>query len=427
MTEKKRAPKKRVPLKKAATKKPATKKPVKKKAPVKTRVQVKEVDDQIDELDVIHQPAVVPLMIYRRIAGAFLVVVIAVLLGVLYLSMVQAVIHIDAKESMVSTQFITRVLPVPETRTDVEGVIVSGTLGRSQTFTPQGDSTVEIPGVATGTVTIVNDMSFDQPLVATTRLLTPEGVLFRLVDAVRVPAGGQVQAQVQADEEGLTGDIGPSTFIIPGLSESRQQVVYASSTEPFTGGMSYQAVVGQVDLDAAAQELQETLVGDAKAMLLTDEVAEFTGQLFEVTVEDTAFSIEPDTQASEFDVTMTVTVKAVLFDAEGLGKLATAKLYEGLGQGQVFSELDAARMEVSIELINDSLSQANILASLDAMVISSQTSSALDVGRFVGLSEQEIDTLLVQEGVAASVQVEFFPFWIKTVPRLKDHVYIDIQ
>jgi hypothetical protein len=107
--------------------------------------------------------------------------------------------------------------------------------------------------------------------------------------------------------------------------------------------------------------------------------------------------------------------------------MATRKLYEGLGQGQTFVNVDPSMMVVDLDAVDEEAKEANVHVSLSAMALTSTTSQALEVGRFVGLTENEVRDLLVGEGVATDVEVNFFPFWISHVPRLKDHIYIEIQ
>lgn len=130
-------------------------------------------------------------------------------------------------------------------------------------------------GVATGTVTLVNETGAAQPLVATTRLLSEGGVLFRLRDRVTVPAGGTVEAAVYADQPGPSGDIGPSRFTIPGLSPALQASIYARSSSPMTGGVVYDGepfTEAELDLIVAelAAEARERLLAEAEAMAGTE-------------------------------------------------------------------------------------------------------------------------------------------------------------
>src|SRR3989338_4000025 len=176
-----------------------------------------------------HQPAAIPLIMYRRIALTLIVLVVCALLAVLYLSTVQAVIHVESTQEPVTTEFVANVFATPTRPTDVKGQVISGSLGKTQSFTPTGTSSKTVEDISTGTVKIYNNLSFAQSLVATTRLLSQEGVLFRLKSAVTIPAGGSVDAPVYADLPGVSGDIKPTRFTIPGLSEVRQASVYAES------------------------------------------------------------------------------------------------------------------------------------------------------------------------------------------------------
>ena len=98
----------------------------------------------------------------------------------------------------------------------------------------------EKDGTATGTVELINVGSVSQALIVRTRLLSESGALFRLIERVTVPANGSITAEVRADVEGETGNIPPSSFIIPGLRESLQSVVYAESAEAMSGGLIFE-------------------------------------------------------------------------------------------------------------------------------------------------------------------------------------------
>lgn len=113
-------------------------------------------------------------------------------------------------------------------------------------------------GQAKGQVELINTSGGTQTLVATTRVLSSGGVLFRLDQRVSVPPGGRVAAAVTADQPGAQGDVPAGKFTIPGLSSGLQQLVYAESTEPMKGGV---VVEGQPftaeDLSAARAALSE--------------------------------------------------------------------------------------------------------------------------------------------------------------------------
>ena len=97
----------------------------------------------------------------------------------------------------------------------------------SKSYMPSSVEVIEDKAI--GNITIINESSLDQPLVATTRFLSEDGVLFRLKERVTVPSQGQIEAEVYADKEGESGNIGSSSFTIPGLSSSVQKLIYGES------------------------------------------------------------------------------------------------------------------------------------------------------------------------------------------------------
>lgn len=53
----------------------------------------------------------------------------------------------------------------------------------------------DLSGRVRGTVTLINKLTRNQRLVATTRLLAADGRLYRLDEAVNIPAGGEPKRQ----------------------------------------------------------------------------------------------------------------------------------------------------------------------------------------------------------------------------------------
>lgn len=369
----------------------------------------------------------IPLLLYRRIATVFVILVAAALLAVLYLATMQAVIRVTTVPKEITTDFIVKTVDVAVTEGEVQGEIHSGTLGRKKTVTPTGQSKKEVDGQATGTVKIVSTLSTPQPLVATTRLLNPDGVLFRLKNSVTVPANGSVETEVYADKKGASGNIGPSSFTIPGLNEAKQKLITASSSAPMTGGVQSIAVLGQEEIDQAVEGLKAELLEDAKNMLREQRKQPYTGEAFFIEVRDQNVSAKAGDEVGTFDVELNVTVSGVFYDDEALKKIALRKLQEGLGQGEEFVDTGDQDRLVTVQQVNLQQGAASVHVRQTGKVVTSQASRALSVDRFVGMSEDDVRSLLITEGVATEVDVQFFPFWVRTIPRLKDHIYIEIR
>jgi hypothetical protein len=371
-------------------------------------------------------PAHASLSAYRRIALGFVFVVAAVLGVVLYVSTVQATIRIVPVEEAVRADFILDVVPTPTRESEVRGKVVSGTLGKAGTFTPSGEGKKEVEGVARGKVTIFNTTSGAQTLIKTTRLLTPEGVLFRIDETVNVPAKGKVDVAAYADQPGKTGDIAPTKFTIPGLPESLRKSIYAESTAPFVGGLASVAVVSQADIDKAVSALTTKIEEDAKAMLREEAGTAFTGESFSSEATETKVSVAAGQEAAQFDVSLTLKVQGVFYDKDALQAVAVRKLFDELKPGKEFKTVNTAGLQAKVEKADETNNTANIRVYLDGIMIPSSTNAALNPGRFMGMKQEEVKEALVREGLAKDVQVTYFPPFIGRIPRLKDHIYVEI-
>lgn len=385
------------------------KKPATKRAPAKRSASVRA-----------------PLNMYRRIAISFVLVVAAVLAVVLYVSTVRATILIKPVEKEVRAQFILDVVKVPTRESEIRGRVLSGTLGKTETFTPSGTGETLVEGTARGVVTISNTSATAQPLVATTRLLTPDGVLFRIDETVTVPAGGSVDVAAHADQDGASGDLTEAQFTIPGLNATRQKEVTATVKEAFTGGVKSIVALSKADIDSAIEGLVSRLEEDAKVMLRTEAGEIFLGESFTTTVLEQKVSAEPGDQVDAFDVELTVRTVAVFFDQEALDQIAVRQLYSQLGQGREMAEVSTDQIQISVEKTDTEDEMANLRVQLAGNSIASTTSGSLEPSRFSGMSEEEVAKTLIGDGIATDVEVEFFPFWVKNVPNLADHVYIEI-
>jgi len=431
MTEKTSAKK---PAKKRAPRKAAPKKitpPAEEEKKVSQRVPVREVQMH-EESKETHKKAKqkVPspsLSIYRRLVIGFVGVVGIVLLCVLYLSTLKVTMYVTPVSEDISTEFVVDVVSTPVSDSEIKGAVVTGSIGKTQSFTPTGEGSTQVDDVAKGTLTIYNTSTTAQTLVATTRFLSPENILFRLEEGVTVPAGGSVEAAVYADQAGATGNLAPTRFTIPGLSQSKQELIYAESAVAFTGGTRTIAVVTQAELEASAETLKTSLVSDALSMLRAQAGETGGGEAVEIAVTAQTYSIEPDTEAETYDVTLSLTVTAVFYDKEVLNTIAQNQLYEEIGQGRQFVSADFDQMIVILEKYDVALGNANIHVVLHGKVMTSRTSDALAIRRFVGMNTEEIQTLLSGEGVATSVRMECFPFWIHRVPRFLDHVNLELE
>lgn len=121
-----------------------------------------------------------------------------------------------------------------------------------------------------GTIDIVNETASARSLIATTRFLSQDGVLFRLDRAVTIPARGRFAARVTADQPGAQGDVQAGRFTIPGLAAALQAQIYGESKEAMSGGVAY---VGEPYTEAERVQAEAELqaLADSQAIAKASE------------------------------------------------------------------------------------------------------------------------------------------------------------
>lgn len=191
---------------------------------------------------------------------------------------------------------------------------------------------------ARGTVTIYNEYN-DQPqiLVATTRLLSEDNKLFRLVRQVTVPGmkdgqAGTVEADVIADQSGSDYNISAAKFSIPGFQGSPKfDKFYAKSDSSMNGGGSSGDTIKIItadDLDKAKESLKNN-AADVTQADFKDQLQD--GEMIVASaVENDITSFIPSQAAGsaleQFEVKAKVSSKALAFKESDLYGLIDSQL-----------------------------------------------------------------------------------------------------
>ena len=361
---------------------------------------------------------------YRKIALGF--AVLAVLVGALVMYVVYAhatVLVYPQKAEIKTEQDLT--VAADAQQGDVPGQIAEVTVAGERTEAPSQSTTAD--GVAVGQVTIVNQTGNDQTLIATTRLLTPEGVLFRLKSRVNVPAHGSVTTDVYADQPGASGNIGPSTFTIPGLSADLQKTIFAKSDAPMTGGVVSSGVVSQADIDKTEQDLRDELTGQAKDELSKSIDAKWTGQAYVVETMSRTVGAAVGETSDGVTVKLTLRVREAAFDKDKALALATDDLKRSLTSERELLGVDADHAEFSLTSADPKAGTASLHVSLKGQSQVSLSGPSFDPAKLKGKSLSDVQAYFSGVEGVQKVEVTFNPFWIKRMPDLPDHIKISIQ
>lgn len=356
----------------------------------------------------------------------FVALTFALLLAVLYLSVSRATIKIVANPKLITVNAVADVVANPTADGQIAGAVKEKTFTSSKTFTLPSEGSQAVEAKAGGTVTITNAGTSAQALVATTRLLSDTGVLFRIDKAVNVPANGKVEAIVHADLPGKGGEIDPAKFTVPGLNANAQKLITGASSNPMVGGVVYVRSLTEKDITDAVAALSDDLLKQAEAEFAQGLDLALNGISLKSSVVDQKTDVPVGTQTGSFTLTLSLDVTGVYYQGDLVKTYAQNLFQKRISEGYEATKVNVDGMQVKVEAADAKTGEARISIYLDGTARLSLESSALSKDRFVGRSPNEVLTLLRSNDGVREVTVSFTPFWLKRVPTLKDHIKIEI-
>ncbi len=372
---------------------------------------------------------VVRLSFYRKIAASFLVVALLLLAFVVYISFTRALVVITPKTEKSSTDVNLTIAAEPKGDLAITGYILETVIDGVKTVAVSSGTAKTVTGNSCGNVTLINNQNRAQPLVATTRLLSKDGVLFRLTKTINVPANGTLVAPACADQPGSTGDIGPTTFVIPGLSEELQKKTYAESKSAMVGGVKTLAVVDEAQVAKAVDDFTIELAaqGIAKMKALVPSPEARNGSFVSSNLVKKETDAKPGTEQSSFNLNLSVHVVGVFYDPMALAQAAGAALRSSVGADRQLLSIDPASLTAELVKADPAAKRADVKVKLQGASVVSDGSVLIDKGRIAGLSPKDAEAYLKIQPFVESVEIRLSPAWARSIPKLKDHIDIVIK
>lgn len=366
-------------------------------------------------------------MIYRRIAISFVVLTV-ILIGIIaFFSVMTATVVVTPKAELRSAEFLVTLrgtgsgaASLPEA---IAGTYEEKNVEQEDQFESSGRS--EKLGLTQGVVTLINTTPVPQPLVATTRLLSPSGVLLRIQKNVTVPAQGQVEVEARADKEGSEADLGPTRFTIPGLRPEKQKLIYAEIRAPLQGAALEARTVSGDDLEQAKGKLLEQALAKVKETAVSEK---YGAQGLTVSHEILDFK----TSAKKGEATLTFTgrlkIKAQLlrYDARALQDLAFKKVQEAIPPDREIVKFNKEALLLRVKNVQpDGAVQVAVYA--DAQVRLIAQSPILDPVKLAGMLPAEAENYLQSFDAIEKAEVRLFPSWQKQIPNITNRIKIVVK
>jgi hypothetical protein len=370
---------------------------------------------------------------YKRIVNLFVVATIILVGVILYFSLAEAKIYLKIKNQPAKINFTTQVKEDVENnnylKTNVlEGRILELVVEKTRKFSVSGkESPADRYG---GTMTIYNKKSTDQSLVKKTRFESASGHIFRMQEAVNVPAGGSVDIYVVADEIGEEYRELPGRFILPGFkNEFSRSRVYGELKETMEKKSITSYIVSQEILNNANNEIIAGLKKDALhklgELLVDGEELDEASMITEIISYDSDQDVGDESR--EFEYTVKLKVVGVVFDRAELLSLAQSFIDDQLSSTQELIDYDNDSLKYSINNYVAEEKNATLDVELSAHVIQSSKSETFNKERLKNLSQEEIIEYFTEQPAIESIKVVFSPFWVKKAPQMSNHIELIIS
>lgn len=282
---------------------------------------------------------------------------------------------------------------------------------------------------AKGQVKLINRQDEEQPLLPKTHLRHEAGGVFFLTDtAVTIPPHGEINVNVTAKEKGASGNVPAGKFIVDKLPAGLQSEVYAESKQVFSGGMVSSNPITQSEIETAKNTLIEQAREEALGELtLLAGGARIRPELISTEVTFEAVSAEAGSAATSFTAAATVRARAFVADDNDLLSLTLLALRTSASDQEEFLEYDPDSFRITIERADFERGEARVKTQLAGMFGAKIEPSVLTVQNIAGLSAEEAREHFTEFDSVGDVQVEFWPFWVKSIPSRAGAVEIAIR
>jgi hypothetical protein len=363
---------------------------------------------------------------YKKMFYSFLFLAVILLVAVFYFSFVRLDITAYADRELVEDN-LTFYAYSGETQVNldraVEASINRVELEISDIFTSTGED--YLGGEIVGRVTVINDYSRNQPLVATTRLLSSDDKLFRIKNTINVPAGGSVEVDIYSDESSEDLAISPDTFTIPGLWAGLQDQIYAESYEAFELRQDVKRYVSASDIETATNDLKERIINEAKSRAESNT----SGRAI-FSIDDGSINVEVSKSAGEEAESFEAKIKAIVniidLNEDDVVEIISRKL-SLLDFDQKLSQIETESLEYELINFNSARSLAEIRVDFLAQTAGGDDVRVINKSHIVNLSERQIRAYLDGLDGLNDYDLSFRPGFIKRSSILSDRINIEYK
>ncbi len=372
--------------------------------------------------------------IYRRIAYFFLFLVLLMGAAVGYFLLVKVTLVLVPDQVKISSSLIFDVedgeIDNSGANSAVKGIVRTIQIEEEKKYPATGSEVIGKEAI--GKVKIINNYNKNQMLVATTRLLAASGEMFRLKETVNAPAGGEIEAEIYADDPSPEMAIAATKFTIPGLWAGLQDKIYAESKEAVVYQQKTKNHIVEEDIDNATRDMKQVLLAKAKEEVKKNyqEYDEVMYDLNKDTIKST-IDAEVGDEVDEATIKMSADVIVIAFGSESATALAEQKFVSSLEADKRMIAFDKESVIYSLNNYNEKEGKATINATFDGKVSLKNGEETIEKDKIRRLSRAQLETYLKDLPGISGFDIKFYPSFLpeflQRVPSLPERIEVVVK
>jgi len=350
-----------------------------------------------------------------RLAWIFIITSTILTALIIYFTSVKTTITITRVPYPIQATFVTTVTKNPKDENSIQGTFELKTIEYTYTNSELSNTT-DIPENAEGDITVTNLWTQNQPLQATTRFLSSDGILFRSTERVNVPSKGTATVHIVADQKGSSGNIPAGTrFTIPGLWQGLQEQIYGTNKEAFVGGLKKVAVISEDDI-TAAQEHALTGLDEQASTDMKGNQADTEDYVLRSELVLSQASASAGTEADSLSYSTRGRYIALHIPSEDLYTMLYAKLGLILTDDEEITEINLDTLHITVESIASSSESAQIRIHATGIARLKDTASIFSSVSLSNKKPADLNTTAENEQGIESISASLSPFWAHKTP-----------
>jgi hypothetical protein len=369
---------------------------------------------------------------YKKIIALFIILSIVLIGFVVYNSFSKAKITITPKHEIEEVIFE---MPVGNVENEEQakqlslpGRVITKTSELNETYNGLEDKLVD--SHARGKVTVHNNLDATQALVPKTQLKSEKtGLIFRTDSYTGIPAHGQIEVSVTADDKGEKTNIDPDKFIIIKVRPDWQDNLYAESKSKMEGGKKK----GKIATEEEIEKAKNQIAANAHKINLESLKSELKGneKILEQATKIEILNFKPqvslDQEVASFGTYVQIKSIAVIFDEKKLFDQAQSRLQSNVTDSKEYLGHIPESFKYEVTHYDENKNYAKIKVTLQGNIIYKLATEDFDKNKLIGRTREETVQYFEKDGNIENIDVKFSPFWVQSIPNIQDKIEIIVN